>query len=289
MLKMRHSKPESRRQSSSATNRTSTSRRYESSSKICEPMWACTPTSSRWTASRRRRTASSARPSASPKPNLLSCWPVCTKSCVFGRTPGVTRTRTCCRCRRAAAAASRRRDLLERVDDEVPDTGVEPVLDLGDRLVVAVEVDALGGKASGAGRGQLAAGGDVQREVLLGHQLAHRPAAEGLARVDDLVEVGARPEGRVIGAALVAQRLLVVDEQRRAELVRQVHDVAAADLEVAGGVVHGGVRVDERVRHGGNPTIRCTRGQGARGGAAPPAPVSTRCRGAPRRPRRSSA
>ena len=113
-----------------------------------------------------------------------------------------------------------------------------------------------GGKAGGARGRELAAGGDVQRKVFLGDELAHRAAAEGLARVDDLVEVGARPEGRVIGAALVAHRLLVVDEQRRAVLVRQVHHVAAADLEVAGGVVERGVRVDERVRHGGNPTIR---------------------------------
>ena len=60
---------------------------------------------------------------------------------------------------------------------------------------------------------------------------------------------GATGEGRDVGAALVAQRLLVVDEQRRAEAVGQLDHVAAADLEVAGGVVAGGVRVDERVGH----------------------------------------
>ena len=152
MLKMRQSKPNSRRQSSRAMKRTSTSRRYESSSKICEPMWACTPTSSRWAASRRRRTASSARPSARPKPNLLSCWPVWMKSWVLGRTPGVTRTSTSWRPPRAATAASRRVDLLERVDDEVADAGVEPSLDLGRRLVVAVEVDAPGAESRRRGR-----------------------------------------------------------------------------------------------------------------------------------------
>ena len=187
------------------------------------------------------------------------------KSCVLGRTPG----RDAHEHLLAAAARRGRRlqplDLLERVDDEVADADVEAELDLGHRLVVAVEVDALGREAGGAGGGQLAAGGDVQREVLLGDQLAHRAAAERLAGVDDLVEVGARAEGRVVGAALVAQRLLVVDEQRRAELARQVHHVAAADLEVAGGVVDGGVRVDERVGHGGDPTIARVRSRARAG------------------------
>ena len=182
----------------------------------------------------------------------------------------MTRTSTSWTRPRAAAARLEPLDLLERVDDEVADAGVEAGLDLGRRLVVAVEVDALRREAGGAGGGQLAAGGDVQREVLLRDQLRHRAAAERLARVHDLVEVGARAEGGVVGAALVAQRLLVVDEQRRAELARQVDDVAAADLEVAGGVVDRGVRVDEGVRHGA-------------------ASVSTRCRAAPARPRRSSA
>src|SRR5665647_2479842 len=42
-------------------------------------------------------------------------------------------------------------DLREGVDDELPDPGVEPGLDLGHRLVVAVEVDALGREGGGAG------------------------------------------------------------------------------------------------------------------------------------------
>ena len=93
-----------------------------------------------------RRTASSARPSASPNPNLLSCWPVCTKSCVFGRTPG----RDAHEHLLLLPASGRGRlepvDLLERVDHEVADAQVEAELDLGHRLVIAVEVDARGGK-----------------------------------------------------------------------------------------------------------------------------------------------
>ena len=113
-----------------------------------------------------------ARPSASPKPNLLSCWPVWTKSCVLGRTPGVTRTSTSWTRPRAGGRRLQPLDLLERVDDEVADAGVEAGLDLGHRLVVAVEVDALRREAGGAGGGQLAAGGDVQRQALLRDQLA---------------------------------------------------------------------------------------------------------------------
>ena len=62
-------------------------------------------------------------------------------------------------------------------------------------------------------------------------------------------------EGAVVGAALIAHRLLVVDEQRSAELVRQIDYVATADLEVAGRVVASRVWVDERVGHRLNPTI----------------------------------
>ena len=103
-----------------------------------------------------------------------------------GRTPGVTRTRTSCAHAARGGGRVERRDLLERVDHEVADAGVEAELDLGGRLVVAVEVDAPRREAGGAGGGQLAAGGDVEREALLRHELAHRPAAERLARVDDL-------------------------------------------------------------------------------------------------------
>ena len=251
MLKMQHSKPKSRRQSSMAMNSTSTSRRYESSSKICEPMCACTPTSSRWArvveAAHRLCRAAVGEPEAELAVLLAGLHEVVRVGAHAGRDAHehlLAHARAPRPRPRGARSprTSRRRSGRCRTS--------RPNSISAHRLVVAVEVDALRREAGGAGGGQLAAGGHVERQVLLGHELAHRAAAERLAGVDDLVQVGERAEGRVIGAALVAQRLLVVDEQRRAELVRQVDDVAAADLEVAGGVVDGGVRIDERVRHG---------------------------------------
>ena len=156
----------------------------------------------------------------------------------------------------AHAPASRRgvelSDLLQRVEHEEADAVLKAGLDLGHRLVVAVEVDARRREGGEAGRSQLAARRHVEREPLLGDQLAHRAAAERLRRVDDLDldAIGPRAERLEVGAALVAQRLLVVDEQRRAEAVGQLDDVAAADLEVAAGVVTGGVGIDEGVGHG---------------------------------------
>ena len=148
-----------------------------------------------------------------------------------------------------AGGGVERLDLGERVDHDVADAVVERERELGGGLVVAVKVDVGARKAGRAGGGKLAAGGDVEGQPLLRHELDHGPAREGLARIDDAELARARGEGRDVGAALVAQRLLVVDEQRRAERVGERDHVAAADLEVTGSVVAGGVRVDERVRH----------------------------------------
>ena len=149
-----------------------------------------------------------------------------------------------------AGGGVERRDLGERVDDHVADAVVERQLELGGGLVVAVKEDVGGRKGGRASGRQLAARGDVEGQALLGHELDHRPARERLAGIDDARLAGVAGKGRDVGAALVAQRLLVVDEQRRAERVGELDHVAAADLEVTGGVVAGGVRVDEGVGHG---------------------------------------
>src|SRR5215472_7456124 len=57
---------------------------------ICE----CSPAKSSEGAVRTRRTASSAAPDDSEKPNFWSSCAVATKSCVCASTPVVTRTRT---------------------------------------------------------------------------------------------------------------------------------------------------------------------------------------------------
>src|SRR2546428_411853 len=52
--------------------------------------------------------------------------------------------------------------LGERVDHDPADAGIQRALQLGDRLVVAVQRDAVGRKARPARRGQLAAAAHVQ-------------------------------------------------------------------------------------------------------------------------------
>ncbi len=74
---------------------------------------------------------------------------------------------------------------------------------------------------------ELAAGGDVEVEALLGHQPDHRPAQEGLPGVGD----PAGAEGGGVLPAAGPEMGLVVDEQRRAEAFRQPSEVAAADRE----------------------------------------------------------
>ena len=73
---------------------------------------------------------------------------------------------------------------------------------------------------------QLAAGGDVEVHALLVGEARHGDAEEGLGRVGD-----ATGEGGDGLAAAVAQVLLVVHEERCAELVGDVEQVAPTDRE----------------------------------------------------------
>ena len=83
-------------------------------------------------------------------------------SWVCASTPTVTRTIT--RGRTPAVAGDRGQpvDLVERVDDDPADAGVHRPGQLGDRLVVAVQPDPLGGHAGGQRDRQLAAGAHVE-------------------------------------------------------------------------------------------------------------------------------
>ena len=84
-------------------------------------------------------------------------------------------------------------DLVERVEDQVADAGVERVAELALGLVVAVQVDALGIEAGGQRHVELAAGGDVNREPLLAHQPVGGGAGKRLARVDHLAILRTEP------------------------------------------------------------------------------------------------
>lgn len=75
-------------------------------------------------------------------------------------------------------------DLLEGVEHDPPDTGLDGRVDLRGRLVVAVEGDAVGGHPGGQRGRQLTPGADVQIEPLLVQPPHDGTRQEGLARVE---------------------------------------------------------------------------------------------------------
>ena len=94
-----------------------------------------------------RRTASAAWPPASARPNFWSSWAVAMNSWVCASTPTVTRICTRWRLPSLLGDVRDADDLLERVEHDPADAGLDRPLDLGGRLVVAVQGDALGGHA----------------------------------------------------------------------------------------------------------------------------------------------
>ena len=169
----------------------------------CEPTWTCRPSQSGT-----RRTSSSA--SSGGRPNFEPWCAVFTASWVSASIPGVTRTR-----KRSAPAARAPVELVERVeDDQRPGVGCaaqQLIL-----LVVAVDDEPLAIEPGAQRERELACGGDVGAEALLGEQPQHRDRRERLRPVRDQRIRG----GRAVRACLVAQRHLVVDDERRPELGR---------------------------------------------------------------------
>ena len=139
-------------------------------------------------------------------------------------------------------------DLVEGVEDQVADAGAGGEEDLLVALVVAVHVDAVGVEAGAQRHVQLAAGGDVDREPLLGEEPVGGGAGERLAGEEDL-EVGAAAlEGLAVGAGAGAHVVLGVDVGGGAELFGQLDHVAAGDLELAALVDAAAGRIDRRAR-----------------------------------------
>ena len=119
-------------------------------------------------------------------------------------------------------------ELVEGIDDDVADTGGDRRLQLGGRLVVAVQ-DARRRRHPGGERDvQLATRGDVEQEPFVVGEPRHRLAQERLGGVDHPLPT----EGANGLAAAGAQVLLVVDEHRGAELGGEVVDTAPPDREV---------------------------------------------------------
>ena len=139
-------------------------------------------------------------------------------------------------------------DLVERVEDQVADASAGGEEDLRVGLVVAVHVDAVGVEAGAERHVQLAAGGDVDREPLLGEEPVGGGAGQRLAGEEDLKVGGAAVEGIAVGAGAGADVVLGVDVGGGAELLGQLDHVAAGHLEMTFRVDAAALREDRRSR-----------------------------------------
>ena len=110
-------------------------------------------------------------------------------------------------------------DVVQRVEHDVPDPGLERELELGLRLGVAVQVDARWIEAAAQRERELAARGDVTGESLLGEHAVDGGAGKRLGGEQHVDSRGCAPRGRVDeGTGAGAQVVLGDDESRRAEL-----------------------------------------------------------------------
>ena len=207
-------------------------------------MWACRPRTSSPAAAQRSAACGS---SASGMPNFESSWPVAILSWVSGRIPGVTRSRT--RWPRPAATRSSRSISSSESTMMWPTPASTACSSSASALVVAVHVDPLGVEAGVQRQVELAAGGDVAGEPLLGEEPQRRRAGKGLAGEDDLEVVGALGEGGLDRPGAGAHVVLGVDVGGRAELGGELDHVAAADLDTAALVEPAADRVNGRTRY----------------------------------------
>jgi hypothetical protein len=76
--------------------------------------------------------------------------------------------------------------LVERVEDDVPDTGFECLPQLGRGLGVAVHVGPPGIETGSQGQGELAAGGHIAGQALLGQRAVDGGTGERLGGEQDV-------------------------------------------------------------------------------------------------------
>ena len=126
-----------------------------------------------------RSTASAAAPEARPKPNFESSWPVRTNSWVCASTPGVTRTSTPTGANLPLRPIEERLepvDLVEGVDDDPADPGVETPLDSSASSLLLPWSTMRSRWNPGRERDvQLAAGRDIEAHPLLDARAAPSP------------------------------------------------------------------------------------------------------------------
>ena len=129
-------------------------------------------------------------------------------------------------------------DLLMRIDHETRDTGIDVLLDLALRLVVALGEDMLHRKSRRLGDGKLSTTGHVDIAILLGDDLVHGNAAEGLGGIDDVALRVAGAELIAIVCELLADMTFVVDIERGTEIAGDVAQIDAVEHHLLAVNVH---------------------------------------------------
>ena len=133
-------------------------------------------------------------------------------------------------------------DLVRRVDDDEPGTRARGRLELLRALVVAVDDQPVARKAGSQGDRELAQSRDVRTQPLAGEELEDADVRERLHAVRD-ERLGRRG---AVGARRFEHRLLVVHEERRAELGGELRGAEAGDRQLT--VLDGG-RFGEELEH----------------------------------------
>lgn len=142
-------------------------------------------------------------------------------------------------------------DLGGVVEHDGADAGLDRAVDLGERLVVAVEPHAGGVDSGGPGHGELAAGADVDGHARLGHPAGDLGGEERLGRVVDRrrrADAGRLALERADGLDRAGTGVVLVEDvERRAVRRHEVGDGDAAEHEFAVGGPLGRGRPDGRV------------------------------------------
>ena len=123
--------------------------------------------------------------------------------------------------------------LLKGVDDDGADAAVHGHLQLGDRLVVAVEVQMPGIKARLQRRIKLAAGDHIRMDTLAGQNGIDEPGAQGLAGVGDLIalaEIAAHGLGKI--TAVLPDLSLAHNIGRGAVFTGDLHQIHIVQAEM---------------------------------------------------------